>query len=471
MLRKNLLNILINQSRSISKRVQRTLLQDLDKKKGKINFNQCELLLIFNYFLEFDFKQKRNNLKLYVWGYAETGALGIEATLKKHRQTQCKFVKHPTRLSFGERFDILDMSAGYGFSVFVVKSLDDGKSLFGTGINTDSQIGFHKLGGSLHKPMEVLIYPAPIDLPKHSVDDEYPPLATKVAAGRAHTIILTKCGSIFTIGHNGYGQCGRTVIEDEEYFGKQLPHLIPHEYFSGHKIADVACGQDHSFFITDGGKIFSCGWGADGQTGLGHYNNSSTPTLIEGDIKNEKIVKVSSAADCVLALNDKAEVFGWGNSEYGQITQDGHQQVNSPRNMTTFLSGLGKITDIAAGGSSCIVLNEAGDVFVWGYGILGFGPNVDHSNIPKQIPPTLFGRNSFNKDCRVISIKSGLSHFAALNNDNDLFTWGRNKFGCLGLGHEKDQFFPFKTSIAAKVEKIECGVDHTLAICKNFTQQ
>jgi len=57
--------------------------------------------------------------------------------------------------------------------------------------------------------------------------------------------------------------------------------------------------------VTTTGKIYSCGWGADGQTGLGHYNNESQPTIVEGDIKGEHIVKVVSSADCVLALNGK----------------------------------------------------------------------------------------------------------------------------------------------------------------------
>ena len=37
--------------------------------------------------------------------------------------------------------------------------------------------------------------------------------------------------------------------------------------------------------LTDEGKVFSTGWGADGQTGLGHYNNQDSFALVEGDIK------------------------------------------------------------------------------------------------------------------------------------------------------------------------------------------
>lgn len=154
--------------------------------------------------------------------------------------------------------------------------------------------------------------------------------------------------------------------------------------------------------------------------------------------------------------------------EYGQISQEeGVQQINSPHHLKYF-DGLGKITDIAAGGSFCAVLNESGDVFVWGFGILGVGPNVEHSAKPTLIPPTLFGRNPFNPTNRVTSINCGLNNLCAINLENDLFMWGRNKFGCLGLGHDKDQFFPYKALVGAKVERVSCGVDHSIALCKSF---
>lgn len=409
---------------------------------------------------------KKNNLKVYVWGLAETGALGIQRSLKKHKQMNCLFVQHPSRLSFGEKYEVLDVSAGYGFSIFVVKSVDDNISLFGTGINTDSQIGYHKHRGVTNKPIEIMIYPAPIILPKISDDEKLQ--AVKAATGRAHTVVLTDNGALFTLGNNSYGQCARKIIEDEEYFGSELIHRVDPTIFNDTPISDIVCGQDHTIFLSQTGTVYTCGWGADGQTGLGHYNNQYQPELVQGDIKGEKIVRVSSVGDCVLALNDKGEVFGWGNSEYGQISQvEGIQQINVPSNLKYF-DGIGKITDIATGGSFCAVLNEAGDVFVWGFGILGLGPQVDYCKLPTLIPPTLFGRNSFNPTSRVTSISCGLNHLAAINNDNDLFTWGKNKFGCLGLGHDNDQFFPYKALVGAKVEKVTCGVDHTIAICKSF---
>lgn len=55
---------------------------------------------------------------------------------------------------------------------------------------------------------------------------------------------------------------------------------------------------------------------------------------------------------------------------------------------------------------------------------------------------------------------------AAITDKHDLFIWGKNQFGCLGLGHENDQLFPYKVSIGAHPLKIACGFDHSVAFCK-----
>jgi RCC1-like G exchanging factor-like protein len=410
----------------------------------------------------------RTSVKCYVWGLAETGALGLERDLKRHKLPVMKLQKFPKRQPFAEHHQIIDASAGYGFTVFAVEpSKDYGNyTLYGTGLNTDSQCGYHKLRGKTYNPLALLIYPAPIELPRDTSDEIH--TVTQVACGRAHTIAVTSSGKIFTLGNNSYGQCGREIIEDEQYMGSEVVNRIDSRIFNNEALKGVTCGQDHSMFLTESGKLYSCGWGADGQTGLGHYNNQSQISLIEGDIKGENITKVSSVGDCVLALNDKGEVFGWGNSEYNQILLNSdEQQVSLPVHMK-YLNKFGKVIDVAAGGSFSMILNENGDVFVWGYGLLGFGPAVDHCKMPKLIPPTLFGRNAFNPNLRVTSINCGLYHMAAINSDNDLFMWGRNKSACLGFGHEKDQYFPFKANVAAKVEKILCGVDHSIALCKTF---
>lgn len=111
-------------------------------------------------------------------------------------------------------------------------------------------------------------------------------------------------------------------------------------------MCQVACGQDHSLFLTDTGKVYACGWGADGQTGectslnrtqltplrsvicgpsepspagLGHHNVSSSPVEVRGDLAGVEVKQISTYADCSLALSQDGQLYGWGNSEYMQL--------------------------------------------------------------------------------------------------------------------------------------------------------
>lgn len=53
--------------------------------------------------------------------------------------------------------------------------------------------------------------------------------------------------------------------------------------------------------------------------GLGHYNITSTPSKLGGDLAGVTVVQVASYGDCCLALSADGGVFGWGNSEYLQL--------------------------------------------------------------------------------------------------------------------------------------------------------
>lgn len=66
---------------------------------------------------------------------------------------------------------------------------------------------------------------------------------------------------------------------------------------------------------------------------------------------------------------------------------------------------------------------------------------------PQQIPEALFGRNQFNTDVTVESIYCGIGTLGAVTNKGDLYMWGKNKYGQLGLGMHKDQYFPLRVSI------------------------
>jgi len=401
--------------------------------------------------------------RVYVWGSAVHGALGnptfvfgkyADKKMKKFIEPKDSFY-NPVRCGGAEQYRIKDAAAGYGFTVYATGS---DSYILGTGLNRDGQIGQHTVKG---KPVDVIVAVVKIPLPPDNGG------AVRVEAGRSHTLVLTKTDKVLTLGNNAYGQCGRKSIPDEDYFKSNIIHAVTFpELSSGDRIVDICAGIDHSLFLSQSGQVFSCGWSADGQTGLESYNNQDIPTRVRGEIENEVITKVACSGDCVLALNEKGEVFGWGNSEYGQFNAvTPEQQLARPTRLKHVEEAVGgKVIDIAAGASICMVLNENRDVFVWGFGILGKGPKLEHSYKPVLIPQVLFGKNEFSPDVYPDKIYCGLNSNGVLNSNGELFTWGKNRNAALGLGNKDDQFFPLRVSCISRMNKISFGVDHSVAL-------
>ncbi|XP_063809802.1 RCC1-like G exchanging factor-like protein isoform X1 [Pseudophryne corroboree] len=406
-------------------------------------------------------KTSKRKDRVFVWGFSYTGALGIPSFVVPDtgRKKPKQFQLTPYRLDMDEK--ISSAACGYGFTLLSSKTSDITK-VWGMGLNKDSQIGFHRSRRDKTKGYEYILEPSPVPLPLDKPQDTR---VLQVSCGRAHSLVLTDKEGVFSIGNNSYGQCARQVIEGEIYSESQLIHRVRK---LESRVVQVACGQDHSLFRTEQGEVYSCGWGADGQTGIGHYNISSVPTKLSGDLDGVNVVQVATYGDCCLAVSDKGDVYGWGNSEYLQFASiTDLSQVNVPQYLP--FRHVGKVKQVACGGTSCALLNDDGNIFVWGYGILGKGPSMLETAVPEMIPPSLFGLSDFNQNVRVAKIFSGLGHFAAVTNNGELFVWGKNIRGCLGTGRFDDQYFPWRVTVPGEVVEVACGVDHMIALVKSIT--
>ena len=62
---------------------------------------------------------------------------------------------------------VTKVASGYGFTVAAIKTNEQHK-IFGTGLNTDSQIGYH--APRIGHPLEMLLSPAPIYIPYKSLE-------------------------------------------------------------------------------------------------------------------------------------------------------------------------------------------------------------------------------------------------------------------------------------------------------------
>lgn len=405
-------------------------------------------------------KHRKANHKVFVWGFSYTGALGIPSFVVPDtgRKKPRKYQLTPYRLE--TEHQISSAACGYGFTLLSCNTKDLTK-VWGMGLNKDSQLGFQRTQHDRYKSYDYVLEPSPVALPLAKPQRTR---VVQVACGRAHSLILTDSEGVFSLGNNAYGQCGRKIVEEEIYSGSHVVHKM--EGFDS-PVTQVACGQDHSLFLTETGKVYACGWGADGQTGLGHQEKSPTPLAVGGDLAGVKVTQVTTYGDCSLAVSAEGQIYGWGNSEYLQLASvTNATQISSPRLLP--FKGVGRVIQTACGGTQVALLNERGEVFVWGYGILGKGPNLSESQTPELVPPTLFGRSEFNPTASVSRIRCGLNHFAAVTDQGELFVWGKNVRGCLGIGKHDDQYFPWRVTVPGQVVDVACGVDHMVALVKSL---
>ncbi|XP_063291143.1 probable E3 ubiquitin-protein ligase HERC4 isoform X2 [Pelobates fuscus] len=231
------------------------------------------------------------------------------------------------------------------------------------------------------------------------------------------------------------------------------------DFFQHKNVRDVGCGSRHSVFVLDDGTVYTCGCNDLGQ--LGHDRGRKKPEQV-GALDAQIIVAVSCGEAHTLALNDKGQVFSWGLATDGQIgipvVED---YVRVPRNIKS-LSEV-QIVQVACGHHHSLALSKQSEIYSWGqnrYGQLGLGYEQKNETAPRLIKSLL--------GIPFLQIATGGAHSFALTLSGAIFGWGRNKFGQLGLNDESDRYVPalLKSLRSQKIVHICGGEDHTAALTK-----
>ncbi|NWW90802.1 HERC4 ligase, partial [Rhynochetos jubatus] len=231
------------------------------------------------------------------------------------------------------------------------------------------------------------------------------------------------------------------------------------DFFINKRVRDVGCGLRHTVFVLDDGTVYTCGCNDLGQ--LGHEKARKRPEHV-GALDAQNIVAVSCGEAHTLALNDKGQVYAWGLATDGQLGLPGTEEcIRVPRNIKS-LSEI-QIVQVACGYYHSLALSKGSEVFSWGqnkYGQLGLGYEYKKQNSPHVIKSLL--------GIPFAQIAAGGAHSLVLTLSGAIFGWGRNKFGQLGLNDDNDRYVPtlLKSLRTQKVVHICCGEDHTAALTK-----
>lgn len=287
-----------------------------------------------------------------------------------------------------------------------------------------------------------------------------------VATGQRHSIALDGSSHLWVWGDGGQGQLGTGRLDDEhsarridtiggvtgiaagQYFsilltGAGVPHATGNREGSGPStghanlqpvsapapFSRITAGAFHAVALDASGNAYSWGRNSDGQLG----NNTTTPSESFVPVTmppGVTFTNVSSRFYHTAAVGSDGNVWAWGDNPQGQIgngTQ--HQDALVPARVQ-LPAGIRAVA-VSAGGQHTLALGNDGNLYGWGSnssGQLGLGPGIPLVTTPHRLPRPPGGWAEFEH------ISAGYLYSVGIGTDDRVYSWGNNISGQLGTG-------------------------------------
>lgn len=200
------------------------------------------------------------------------------------------------------------------------------------------------------------------------------------------------------------------------------------QFQHGITIVDIAGGGTHSLALDSRGQVWAWRLINENQPGLEPREYRSTPQKIDFLEKGVVISTIAASFKRSIAIDTLGQV--WGENNHGQLGLGDNNTIIGPDKIN--FSQSVKILKISLGNSHTLAIDADGEVWSWGLntkGQLGLG----HNN-PTVRPQKV----NFSKGVKIIEVAAGGAHSVAIDRDGKVYTWGWNINGQLGLGHNEN---------------------------------
>nr|XP_037270909.1 uncharacterized protein LOC119163078 [Rhipicephalus microplus] len=366
--------------------------------------------------------------KAYTWGRAQFGRLGHRESHKEILGVTCVEVLDNLRVK------VTQVACGTHHTLF---NTDAG--VFSCGSSRYGQLGL----GNVQRTWV-----------PHLVDTLAGREVAKVATGLYHSLAVTKDGSLFTWGWGVHGQLGHGSCADER-------HPRPVASLADHKIIDAYGGCGHSAALTSEGVVFTFGCNLFGQLGLGRTPKKSNPQRLD---LSEPVRLLCSGFFQVLALLSSGRLLTWGANPQSLRLQ---AQSSRRSRLQAVVAQNELLSSLAGGPHGGNLRHPASAAAAAALPAPGTSPMAQallHGH-QRHLLPTEVDLSAVRGP--LVAMACGSNHALLLTQDGEIYAWGRNTEGQLGLGNRKDQKSPQLVSHLAqcsKVTQVSCGRDFSLAL-------
>ena len=279
-----------------------------------------------------------------------------------------------------------------------------------------------------------------------------------IGAGNEHSLFVSQQGKTYVCGYNDNGQCGMGTNQQV-----RQPSLIP--FLEGEDVIGVFVfnGCEHTLVLTRDGKLFSFGYNYRGQLGLGTTSSEPIPRPIKGIMSRKVTLAACSYHHTVVVCADRF-VFSFGRNDCGQL---GHGDVADKKH-PHLISTLSDVTvaSVSCGQFHTVVVTAEGGVLVCGkndYGQLG----LDGAENVKTFSPLT---SSVHIMDNMLQVCCGYYHTVLLSRNGQVYGFGRNDYGQLGLGHAQPRMYGVHINSYLRdksVTSLAAGCYHSIAVTSN----
>lgn len=218
------------------------------------------------------------------------------------------------------------------------------------------------------------------------------------------------------------------------------------------KAKEVSAGNKHTAIIDIDNNVLTFGDNLVGELGLGDNRTRYIPTKIP----NIQAKHVSTGLNHTVIIDTNNNVWAFGYGSFGQLGL-GQGQGNQTKNAPTQIPNI-KAKQVSARYYHTVIIDIDDNVWTFGwnsYGQLGIG-NYENQYVPMQIP-----------NIKAKQVSAGNRHTVVIDIDDNVWSFGRNDYGQLGLGDNEDRNIP--TQIPnLKAKQVSCGEYHTVVIGKLY---